>query len=70
MCHNFKQKILQDQRLLQFRFSEPCKLDYMRKEHSLALSNFIESIEHSRFDCEYETLAIINEEQREIEQLN
>ena len=27
-------------------------------------------MEDSRFDCEYDTLAIINEKQREIEQLN
>ena len=46
---------------MQFEFTEPCKLDYLRKEHSLALSKFVKLIEDSRFDCEYETLGIINE---------
>lgn len=69
MCHHFKQDNLQ-QRLLQFDFTEPSNLDYLRKEHSLALNKFIKNIEDSRFDCEYETLNIINEKTREVEQLN
>jgi len=66
MCHKFKQSILA-KRLLQFDFTEPCKLDYLRKEHQLALNKFIKNIEDSRFDCEYESQAIINAKQREID---
>ena len=55
---------------MQLEFSEPCKLDYLRKEHTLALNKFIKNMEDSRFDCEYDTNAIINEEQHKIEQLN
>ena len=69
MCHKFKQQNL-EKRLLQFEFTEPCKLDYLQKEHSLALSKFIKNIEDSRFDCEYDTAAIINEKRSEIDQLN
>ena len=49
---------------------EPCKLDYLRKEHALALGKFIKYIEDSRFDCEYDTMAIINEKQLEIDLIN
>ena len=66
MCHNFKQDNLQ-QRLLQFDFTEPSKLDYLRREHSLALNKFIKNVEDSRFDCEYDTLTIINDKTKEIE---
>lgn len=69
MCHKFKQQNLK-QRLLQLEFKEPCKLDYLRKEHKLALDKFIKNIEDSRFDCEYDANTIINEEQRKIEQHN
>ena len=69
MCHRFKQQNL-EKRLLQFEFTEPCKLDYLQKEHSLALSKFIKNIEDSRFDCEYDTSAIINEKRADIDQLN
>ena len=34
------------------------------------MSKFIKNIEDSRFDCEYDTMAIINEKQKEIELLN
>ena len=42
----------------------------MRREHTLALGKFVKSIEDSRFDCEYDTLAIINEKQKEIKAIN
>lgn len=60
MCHRFKQENLK-QRLIQFEFTEPSKLDYLRKEHLLALNKFIKNVEDSRFDCEYDTMCIMNE---------
>ena len=36
----------------------------------MALNKFIKNIEDSRFDCEYESQAIINAKQREIDQQN
>ena len=69
MCHRFKQQNL-EKRLLQFEFTEPCELGYLQKEHALALSKFIKNIEDSRFDCEYDTNAIMNERRAEIDQFN
>ena len=34
------------------------------------MNKFIKSIEDSRFDCEYDTNAIINEKQKEVERQN
>ena len=42
----------------------------MRKEHSIALGNFVTDLQNHKFDCEYDTQAIINEEQLKIDQLN
>lgn len=42
----------------------------MRKEHSIALGNFVTDIQNHKFDCEYDTMAIINEEQLSIDKLN
>ena len=63
MCHKYKQENLQ-KRLLQFEFTEPSNLTYLRKEHALALDKFIRCIEDCKFDCELDTLNMIKAKQK------
>ena len=42
----------------------------MRKEHSIALGNFITDLQNHKFDCEYDTMAIYHEEEMRIDELN
>ena len=57
-------------RVLELKFTEPCKLDFMRKEHNIVLGKFIGKIRDFSTDRGLEVKDIINENQKEIDQYN